>query len=351
MSIATKAAGVLLAATALCGFASLASVADADTPTQAAGPTAGVDAGSPQKVQYSRGFHVTNLSSNPIKLLSVSGQNDWEGRAPDGSILPPGAGYQDFEMTWIYQEDTFNTLNYAMLDGQGNTIATFHYLIAVGGETGSTGSQFHVDSGNITGDANNTTQLDVKDAANTVRTINGDQAQAQAQTLKQFCASTNSATCSFTPTSETTVDGPSHVLVTETNNGTAPAQLTATNGDTVTSTDSVDISATLGGNIAGIVDASVTGSYGHTWSTGHSFSTGVSNTVPAGYFGEITAIAPMIRDTGNFTISIGNTTINLNGVYFDTPNPDGAEHFGYDQHPLTQQQLNTVPKAAVVTVP
>ena len=33
-------------------------------------------------------------------------------------------------------------------------------------------------------------------------------------------------------TSETTVDGPSHVLVTETNNGTEPAQLSATKGET-----------------------------------------------------------------------------------------------------------------------
>ena len=38
----------------------------------------------------------------------------------------------------------------------------------------------------------------------------------------------------------------------------------------------------------------MTGSYGHTWSTGHSFTTGVVNTVPAGYYGEITTIAPMI---------------------------------------------------------
>ena len=150
-------------------------------------------------------------------------------------------------------------------------------------------------------------------------------------------------------TSETTVDGPSHVLVTETNNGTEPAQLSATKGDDVSATDSVDISATVGGSIAGIVDASVTGSYGHTWSTGHSFTTGVVNTVPAGYYGEITAIAPMIRDTGDFTITMGNTTWNLDGVYFDTPNPDGAEHFGYDQHPLTQAQKDTLPKTAVVT--
>ena len=114
-------------------------------------------------------------------------------------------------------------------------------------------------------------------------------------------------------------------------------------------TASTSISACLGGSIAGIVDAFVTGSYGHSWSTGHSFTTGVVNTVPAGYYGEITTIAPMIGDTGDFTITMGNTTWNLQGVYFDTPNPDGAEHFGYDQHQLTQTQKDTLPKTAVVT--
>jgi len=31
----------------------------------------------------------------------------------------------------------------------------------------------------------------------------------------------------------------------------------------------------------------------------------------------------MIRYTGNFTLTVGNTTINLTGVYFDSPDPDG----------------------------
>jgi hypothetical protein len=170
----------------------------------------------------------------------------------------------NFEMTYYFLKDAFNTLNYAMLDANGNTIGTFHYLIAVGGD-GSTASEFHVDSGNISGDASGTT-LDVKDPSGTVHTINGDHAQAQAATLKAFCAETLRA-------------------------------LSASKGDDVSSTDSVDISATVGGNIAGIVDVSVTGSYGHTWSTGHSFTTGVSNTVPAGYFGEITGSphAPLHR--------------------------------------------------------
>jgi hypothetical protein len=351
MSIATKTAGVLLAATALCGIGSLASIAYADSPAKPAATftqNATQDATQLKSPQYSRGFHVTNLSGNPIKLLSVSGENSFEGRTSDGSVLQPGVGYQDFEMTYYFMRDTFNTLNYAVLDANGNTIATFHYLIAVGGD-GSTASEFHIDSGNISGDANGTT-LDVKDAAGTMHTISGDQAQAQAATLKQFCAQDTSATCTFTPTSETHVDGPEHVLATETNNGTQTADLTVTKTDDVSSSDSVDVSATLGGSIAGIVDASVTASYGHTWSEGHSFATGVTNHVPAGYYGVITAIAPMIRDTGNFTITLGNTTWNLAGVYFDTPNPDGAEHFGYNQHQLTQAQKDTLPKTAVVTM-
>ena len=31
----------------------------------------------------------------------------------------------------------------------------------------------------------------------------------------------------------------------------------------------------------------------------------------------------MIRYTGNFTLTVGNTTINLTGGYFDSPDPDG----------------------------
>ena len=116
MSVATKVAGLLLATTAMCGIGSLAATAYADTPTgghPAASTTQ--DATQLKSPMYSRGFHVTNLSGNPIKLVSVSGENSWEGRTPDGSVLQPGVGNQDFEMTYYFARDTFNTLNYAML--------------------------------------------------------------------------------------------------------------------------------------------------------------------------------------------------------------------------------------------
>jgi hypothetical protein len=75
----------------------------------------------------------------------------------------------------------------------------------------------------------------------------------------------------------------------------------------------------------------------------------VVNTVPAGYYGEITAIAPMIRDTGDFTITLGNTTWNLHGVLLRHPQPRRCRALRDDQHPLTQTQKDALPKTAVVT--
>jgi hypothetical protein len=57
----------------------------------------------------------------------------------------------------------------------------------------------------------------------------------------------------------------------------------------------------------------------------------------------------MIRDTGDFTVTMGNTTWNLTNVYFDCPDPDGAENFGYDEHALTPAQVASLPPTAVVS--
>lgn len=348
MSIATKTAGVLLATTALTGIGvGLAGTAFADSPTT---PTATATPDPTNKVQgvlYTRGFNLTNLTGERLQLTGVTGDTDGlEGGTPaTGTIIKPG-GSMHFEMTWTWLKDQFVYPTYNVLDSNGNITATANFTMAVGGGDGSTASLGSATNGFVT-DANGTT-LDIKDKAGTVVTINGDQAQAQAATLKQFCADNPNATCTFTPTSETHVAGPEHVLVAQINNGTDPGTISVNKGDTIASSDSLDIAATLGTNFAGIVDASVTASYGHTWSESHEFDVSASHPVPAGYYGEITGIAPMLRDTGNFTITIGNTTFHLNGVYFDTPDTTGAEIFGYHQHALTPTQINAYPKGITV---
>jgi len=90
MSIATKTATVLLATTALCGIGSVAAAAYADAPatSTASHPAGGSHVGSDVgKAQYSRGFHVTNLSGSTATVAQVDGNTSFEGRPADGSVL------------------------------------------------------------------------------------------------------------------------------------------------------------------------------------------------------------------------------------------------------------------------
>ena len=188
----------------------------------------------------------------------------------------------------------------------------------------------------------------------TVHTLNGNQAQAQAQAqaqyqvLQQFCGSPGMAVCTFKATKEVHVDGDPHMLVSDSNNSPNIATLNAGKTDTVGYSDSLQVDTTLGANIAGLVDAQVHIGYGHIWSVGHTYNVSVSHPVSAWCYGEIWGVAPMLRDEGDFTITMGNTAWHLNNTYFDTPNPDQGEHYAYDEKPLTPAHPGAVCNASPV---
>jgi hypothetical protein len=71
------------------------------------------------------------------------------------------------------------------------------------------------------------------------------------------------------------------------NCSTSNATQSMTWNDTVGSTDSLGVSVTAGGKIAGIVDLSVTASYSHSWSSTHSESSSLNMTVKPGEVGWI----------------------------------------------------------------
>jgi hypothetical protein len=52
----------------------------------------------------------------------------------------------------------------------------------------------------------------------------------------------------------------------------------------------------------------------------------------------VVATQPMLRDTGNFVFTLGNTTWNLYGVYFDSPNPSGNPGYEIKSAPLTSAE-------------
>jgi hypothetical protein len=159
-------------------------------------------------------------------------------------------------------------------------------------------------------------------------------AQAQAQALKSLCDGGNAANCQFRATSEAQVDSPTHPVGNALINDTdEPQDTRVTIEDKVGSTDSVEVGVKVGGEIAELLDVEVSAKYGHEWTQEHTFSQDVTVHCPAHHKCWIEAVAPMYRDTGNFTVTLGNTTWNLTGVYFDSPDPTRAGSYSVEECP------------------
>ena len=77
-----------------------------------------------------------------------------------------------------------------------------------------------------------------------------------------------------------------------------------------------------GPNSSGLINAWVNLPYQHQITASSSYADEVDMTVAAGDTGWVLDNAPMIRDTGDFTITLGNTTYHLNNVSFDSPDPN-----------------------------
>jgi hypothetical protein len=273
-----------------------------------------------------QGFHVYDLSRYPIKLIKVTG-GEFDGTPPIGSVLQPGEGYQDFEEVYKFLASDQGTAVYALVGDNGQTgWAYFNATMAVDDVnqafSGCTTSYGVCTPGN--GLSSGST-LTLYDQPGTVFDIPAGQGQAQAAALKQFCAEDNAATCTFTANSEAKIDSPSHQVGDALSNPTDEDQDTRlSTSDTVETTDSVDVGLKVGAKIAGVVEVSVEAKYGHKWTQEHTFTQDVTVHCPPHHKCWIDAVDPMLRDTGDFTMTLGNTTWQLHDVYFDSPDPNGS---------------------------
>lgn len=84
------------------------------------------------------------------------------------------------------------------------------------------------------------------------------------------------------------------------NCSTSDATQAMTWDDTVGSSDSLGVSVTAGGKIAGIVDLSITASYSHSWSSTHSESSSLNMTVKPGEVGWISRAQVMQKVSGTW---------------------------------------------------
>lgn len=302
----------------------------------------------------SRGFDVYNLSGHPIKLLDVtpvgtatcgSPYCGFEGGPPIGAVLQPGMG-DHYEVTYHFGLSTQGDATYAILGDNGQQIGTFVATMQVYSVTINQ-VKCATDVGNCSPESSSLLEgstVILLDPPGTVHDVPAGQGQAQAAVLKQYCVNGNFATCVFTATSESQFEGAKHFITSYANNDTKVTNdFMYSQGDTVQSSNSLDLNVTAGEKLFDVVDASINGSYHHTWSESHSYTVGLTIHCPPVSLCSIYGIAPMLRDIGDFKLTLGNTTWNLYGVYFDSPVPSKVESFSSTTQPLTSEQRKTLP--------
>ena len=315
--------------------AALAPVAAAGAilaPTASAGPASpaagfGQDSRAGQSVRYSRGFDVRNESGRPIKLVSLSGGGRFEGRPNIGDVIQPG-GSQRFELQYQLLGDETDTVNYQTTDGSGGYFSgsmrvdgggrSYSLCWAAGGFECSPLTNPGGSQGRWNADANTLTFLD---APGTEHTIAANDAQKQAEILKQMCDE-GGATCTFTPTKEEHAlsdrDVPSGSAFTSPDRDHTDTVILA--DDTARSSDSLGGSITASAGLSKIVNAAIDATFGHTWTKSQSYSQTVTiRDIPRNATVWVTHRAPVLRDTGDFTVKLGNTTWHLTDVHFDSP--------------------------------
>jgi hypothetical protein len=305
--INTKKLAAALAPIALAG-AVMAPAAAASPPPRGHGPAA-----MQSKVGYTRGFDIYNYTSHPLTLYGVLGT---PASSPSiGTVVKPGSS-QHFELTWWFGKDEHV---FALYDGPTQT-AEVKMMVGWGGGT-------MVDGCNVTPGAcgvNGTVPVAyLFDPPGTVNNYGPDQKQAQADALQQLC-DTGVGQCTFNPTSETHVYGPaqpsSHIFD---NPDSVPANdVGFDNADTVGMSDSLGVEFSAG--VEKVVSAAV--HYEHEWYHDHEYKESEHANVPDKSTVWFCHVPYMIRDTGDFTAKLGNTTWNITGVSFDTPDVANAPH-------------------------
>jgi hypothetical protein len=184
--------------------------------------------------------------------------------------------------------------------------------------------------------------VELLEAPGSVHVVNSGEIQGQAEALKVLCTKGNE--CNFNPqkTEETftprIVYGKTVTNCAEKGGPDVETEISA--ATTVTVSNSVGLSAKAGVSFFDIFQASITITYEHKRSESEEFKQGVKVKVEPEKVGWVNITAPVIRDTGEFTLKFGNTEWILQNVAFDTPDTSGKRpgNFSADYEKLTPEQ-------------
>jgi hypothetical protein len=284
------------------------------------------------------GFHVYNLSGSSLKLTTfvVDPGFDESKNAPippeEGDVLKPGldktddADHNNFEVRYrtLYR-------NSAVLKYKGPR-GVFHVILEDSecSDCRYKPRAYCVEESGYQCQTEGTTVF-ILDPPGTVNRVTADHPGDQAEILREICTEKNVAAkdlvkCKFKPTKRIRdAFGNPHVVGGVRRNCTDhEIEHGIVDGDTVGTSNSLGIKLGFETkiNIFGQeVKSSLETEYEHEWTTEHKFQTDDRGPISARHIGWWEAITPVIRDIGDFTLEIGNTTWILRDVSFDSPDP------------------------------
>lgn len=154
--------------------------------------------------------------------------------------------------------------------------------------------------------------------------VTADDKQRQAEILQQICTTSSQTTCSFTATNRETVYSGREVAAAFLNRADHAFSYSKEITKTVSDKTSVEVSTKASTKIADVVSVEIAAQYSQDWTTTQTVKRVFDLQVSPGHMATIYAEHPMIRYTGDFTLTMGNSTWNLEGVYFDLPDTSGV---------------------------
>ena len=285
------------------------------------GEPGGPPEGSFAKPLISRTFTVTNLTGSALFLQRRSGDSkNLVSGPPVGTIYQPGES-----ATFVLPQYTFEEANAAAtffrVDSNGNVdngSQGYWYANLVTAPFGSRWScQRNGDC-----DTGTTRTVIFLDRPGTVVSLSGAQAQNQADVLKRLCSQDgNPNSCTFKPKSfEELAKTPwKQTSETYTNGGTTTITRTLTESSTQTTSSTLGASITAKATILKIVDLSVTASASRTWTSTYTFTDSIQVPIASGQKAWLESRDPITRVTGDFFVTLRNTTWNLYDINFDSP--------------------------------
>jgi hypothetical protein len=289
----------------------------------------------------STGTWITNYSGSTLKLMEIK-QNGEPPVFEESSTAPPAPLVGSFLRPGqtLHVEITYQPLNlvYGVVNNDGSVTKAYEIFADYAGEDAcgriATEIQCKMDGTRIT-------LLDKPGTTVVIGPNAGVEAEEQAHVLKELCV--KGSNCTYQGTKHVEMALPKKTVGAGLANCKTEEKIEKeiTLEDAVSDTNSLGVSNAEEFNFFGIAKATVQFEYKHQWTTQHTFKETIKTKVKPESVNYFMFAAPIIRDIGNFTLKLGNTTIIVQGVRFDNPNPEGSGRFAEREFGMSEEELTT----------